>query len=302
MTELVVCSGKGGTGKTSVVAALASLADGIVLADCDVDAANLHLVLRPEVEQAQPFFAGHIASIDSARCLACGECQELCQFSAITSATKEEGDAVFTIDPLLCEGCGVCVRFCPNLAIDFESRHCGQWFTSRTPVGPLAHAALDVAAENSGKLVTLVREKARHLAERLNLELILIDGPPGIGCPLTASLTGADLVLLVAEPSISGLHDLKRTVKLVSYFGLPALVVINKHDLSARSTTMVESYCHKQELPVIGKIPFEPLVNEAQAAGRSLVEFAPLCEASRVLTAIWHGLEHRLTNINPAKG
>lgn len=302
MRELVVCSGKGGTGKTSVLACLASLAENIVLADCDVDAANLHLVLDPEVDRSHSFIAGHLAHIKQSECLACGKCHELCQYSAIRQIVDETGDRTFVIDPLHCEGCGVCVHFCPTEAIDFSSRHCGQWYVSRTPFGPLVHADLDVGAENSGKLVTKVREQARHLAETCGLDLILVDGPPGIGCPVTASLTGADLTLMVTEPSLSGLHDLKRIAELAAHFRVPALVCINKFDLSPRLTEMVEEYCSKQGLPVIGRIPFEPLVNEAQAAGRSLIEHAPQCEASRVMTEIWHRLEFQLAESSQSKG
>lgn len=302
MMELVVCSGKGGTGKTSLVACLASLAENAVLADCDVDAANLHLVLDPVVERSHPFIAGHLARIKQSECMACGKCHELCRYSAIEPIVNPAGDKGFAIDPLKCEGCGVCVHFCPADAIDFTNRSCGQWHLSRTAFGPLVHADLDVGAENSGKLVTKVREQAQRLAENSGLNLILIDGPPGIGCPVTASMTGADLTLMVTEPSLSGLHDLKRIVELATYFRVPAMVCINKYDLSPRMTEMVESYCHDQGLPVIGKIPFEPLVNQAQATGRSLVEFAPQCEASRIMTDIWHRLEFQLAATGQPKG
>lgn len=302
MMELVVCSGKGGTGKTSVVASLASLAEDVVLADCDVDAANLHLVLDPVVEQSHPFIAGHLAHINPSECLACGKCHELCRFGAVEQITNEAGDKGFAIDPLHCEGCGVCVHFCPAAAIAFENRRCGQWYLSHTAFGPLVHADLDVGAENSGKLVTKVREQARRLADNSDLNLILVDGPPGIGCPVTASLTGADLTLIVTEPSLSGLHDLKRIAELASHFRVPATVCINKFDLSPRMTRMVEEYCLDHGLSVVGKIPFEPLVNRAQAAGRSLIDFAPRCEASRILTTIWHRLEFQMAQSHQPKG
>jgi MinD superfamily P-loop ATPase len=294
MIELVVCSGKGGTGKTSVVAGLASLAEDFVMADCDVDAANLHLVLDPVVEKTTPFIAGHTAQIWQDDCEACGECHALCRFSAINKTEDPAGNLTFEVDPLLCEGCGVCVRFCPTEAIDFPSRRCGEWYESQTLFGPLVHAALDVGAENSGKLVSMVREQAKQIAERSGLDMILVDGPPGIGCPVTAALTGADLTLLVTEPSLSGLHDLRRIVDLAAQFRVPAMVCINKYDLSPRLTSRIEEYCREQNIPVIGKIPFEPLVNDAQAHGRSLVEFAPQSEAAHVMTAIWHGIECHL--------
>lgn len=301
MTELVVCSGKGGTGKTSVVASLASLAENFVLADCDVDAANLHLVLDPVVEKCTPFIAGHSALIRPEECTACGECAALCRFSAIDKVTDAAGKVTYQVDPLGCEGCGVCVRFCPADAIEFPSRRCGDWYISHTRFGPLVHAALGVGAENSGKLVSLVREQARSLAERSDYDLILVDGPPGIGCPVTAALTGADLTLLVTEPSLSGLHDLRRIVDLANHFGVPALVCINKYDLSPRLTGLVEEYCREKNLPLIGKIPFEPLVNDAQAHGRNLIDFAPQSEAAHVMTAIWHGIERHLADFSIPK-
>jgi MinD superfamily P-loop ATPase len=302
MTELVVCSGKGGTGKTSVVAGLATLAQNFVLADSDVDAANLHLVLDPVVEKTTPFIAGHTARIRLEDCLACGECHALCQFSAINKTEDSTGGVTFEVDPLLCEGCGVCVRFCPTEAIEFFSRYCGEWYLSRTLFGPFVHAALDVGAENSGKLVSLVREQARKLSERLGLDLILVDGPPGLGCPVTAALTGADLTLLVTEPSLSGLHDLRRVVDLAAHFQVPAMVCVNKFDLSPRLTRNIEEYCREQGLPLIGKIPFEPLVNDAQAVGRSLIEFAPQSEAAYVMTAMWHRIEFHMANSSLPKG
>ena len=294
MNELVVCSGKGGTGKTSVVASMASLAEDFVMADCDVDAANLHLVLDPVVEKTTPFIAGHTAIIRQEDCEACGECHALCRFSAINKSEDPDGGVTYEVDPLLCEGCGVCVRFCPTEAIDFSTRRCGEWYVSKTLFGPLVHAALDVGAENSGKLVSMVREQAKHIAERSGLDMILVDGPPGIGCPVTASLTGADLTLLVTEPSLSGLHDLRRIVDLAAHFQVPAMVCINKFDLSPRLTERIEEYCREQDIPLIGKIPFEPLVNAAQAAGRSLIEFAPQSEAAHVMTSIWRGIERHL--------
>lgn len=299
MNELVICSGKGGTGKTSVTASLAALADpeiGFVLADCDVDASNLHLVARPTVVESHPFVAGRLAHIRPDDCNGCGTCAELCAFDAIGPGAD---GARCEIQPLQCEGCGVCVRFCPTDAIDFPERTCGEWSLSRTAFGPMVHARLDVGAENSGKLVSLVREQARKQAAKLGLDLVLVDGPPGIGCPVTAALTGADLTLLVTEPSLSGLHDLERIAQLAAHFRVPALVCINKYDLSPELTARIEDYCRREDLPLIGKIPFEPLVNEAQAAGRSLVELAPHSAAARELATIWHRIEHRMAQAAP---
>jgi len=302
MKELVVCSGKGGTGKTSVVAGFASLAEDFVLADTDVDAANLHLVLNPSLERSSPFFAGHTALIRQDRCSACGECHALCRFDAINRIGDPGVEPAFEVDPLRCEGCGVCVHFCPHEAIQFPSRRCGEWYVSRTPFGPLVHAALDVGAENSGKLVSLVREQARKQADKLGLDMIIVDAPPGIGCPVTAALTGADLTLLVTEPSLSGLNDLQRIVKLAAHFQVPAMVCINKFDLSLRLTRRIEDFCRDEGLPLLGRIPFEPLVNDAQAAGRNLIEFAPHCEAAREIATMWHRIEYHLAGSSLQKG
>lgn len=302
MTELVICSGKGGTGKTSVAAAFATLAGDFVLADCDVDAANLHLVMDPVVETTTPFVAGHTAVIRAADCAACGECASLCRFDAVAAIPDGHGGRTYEVDPLQCEGCGVCVRFCSADAIDFPERRCGEWYRSRTARGPMVHAALDVGAENSGKLVTVVREQARLVAGRSGAEMILVDGPPGIGCPVTAALTGSDLTLLVTEPSLSGLHDLGRIADLADHFGVPAMVCINKHDLSPRLTANIEESCRERDLPVVGRVPFDPAVNEAVAAGLSLIEHAPHSEAARALTVMWRRIERRLAGLQTTKG
>ncbi len=297
MTELVVCSGKGGTGKTSVVASMAALARDFVMADCDVDAANLHLVLTPQKQETTPFIAGHIAHIREEDCTGCGECHSLCQFSSIDRIDDEVNGPTFRVDPVACEGCGVCVHFCPVDAIDFPDSQCGEWSFSQTRFGPLVHAELGVGAENSGKLVSLVREQARLAAQRSGADLILIDGPPGIGCPVTAALTGADLTLLVTEPSLSGLHDLQRVLDLADHFGVPPLVCINKFDLSPPLSLQIEESCRERGVPVVGRIPYEPLVNDAQIAGLSLVEFAPDSEAAQSITAVWRQVEHQVAGL-----
>jgi len=302
MMELVICSGKGGTGKTSVVAAFAALAEDFVLADCDVDAPNLHLVSEPTLEHRASFTAGHVARIDPDLCVGCGDCRELCRFDAISGPDDPNRTAPFSVAPLRCEGCGVCVHFCPIGAISFPARTCGEWFISEAPHGPLVHATLDVGAENSGKMVTRVREEAFRLAGSLNVPWVLVDGPPGIGCPVTAALTGADLALLVTEPSMSGLHDLERIADLAAHFGVPALVCINKFDLSPLLTDRIEAFCRDRELPLIGRIPFEPKVNQAQAARCSLIDYAPRCEAAHVLKAMWHAIERRTAGTSLAKG
>ena len=301
MIELVVCSGKGGTGKTSVAADLAALAGDFVLADCDVDAANLHLVLEPEIERTQPFLAGHLAIIQDEACLACGDCHDLCRFEAIEKI-EHAGDVRYRVDPLACEGCGVCVHFCPVDAIDFPERLCGEWHVSRTRFGPLVHARLHVGAANSGKLVTLVRQQARLLAERTGADRLLVDGPPGIGCPTSAALTGADAALLVTEPSLSGLHDLARILEMTRHFDIPSMVCINKYDLSPQVGQRIEEHCRENGISVVGRIPYEPQVNEAQAAGLSLIEYAPESKAAGEIRAIWQRIERNLLNTTPEKG
>lgn len=302
MKELVVCSGKGGTGKTSVVAGLASLAGEFVLADCDVDAANLHLVLAPEIESSHRFMAGHEAVIRPADCLNCGTCFDVCRYEAVHLVETRSGESVHAVDQDRCEGCGVCVHFCPEDAIDFPVRQCGSWFVSRTAHGPMVHARLEPGAENSGKLVTKVREQARLAASAAGRGLILIDGPPGIGCPASAAITGADLALLVTEPGLSALHDLRRIADLVDRFGLPAVVCLNRFDLSPPLTDQVEEFCSVRGLPLVGKIPFDPLMNEAQAAGTSLVDFAPRCETAKILSTVWRHLDRLLAGTSMTKG
>jgi len=294
VTELLVFSGKGGTGKTSVTASLAALARNGVLADCDVDAANLHLVLAPTVERAEPFVAGHAARIRSADCSACGDCWSLCRFAAIKRDVDLQGRLAFCVDPIACEGCGVCVQFCPELAIDFPERRCGQWFMSRTRFGPLVHASLDIGAENSGKLVARVREHARAVAQQEGRELILLDGPPGIGCPASAALTGVGLALLVTEPSLSGLHDMGRALDLAAHFAVPVVVCINQHDLAPRRAADITEHCRARGIPVVGCIPHDPRMTAAQIAGLTLVEHAPDSEAARAIIALWQQIEHRL--------
>jgi MinD superfamily P-loop ATPase len=258
--------------------------------------------MNPTVERTTTFLSGHAAMIRPSSCDGCETCRELCAYSAIAVEQGPNGEVVCRVDPLHCEGCGVCVHFCPRQAIDFTTRTCGQWYLSRTRFGPLVHASLGVGAENSGKLVTLVREQARRLAQATGYDLILMDGPPGIGCPVTASLTGVDLALLVTEPGVSGLHDLKRIVELADHFRVPVMVCINKYDLNLDLTDRIEEFCQDRGLPLVGSIPFDPLVNDAQAAGRSLVDFAPASETAKTLIAIWRGIEHRLADLSLAKG
>jgi MinD superfamily P-loop ATPase len=293
MQELVVISGKGGTGKTSLVASLAALANRLVLADCDVDAADLHLVLAPEIARREKFSGGSRARIRPGHCSACGKCLELCRFGAVTFDGPGNGrvDKTYRIDPIACEGCGVCAYFCPEEAIEFGPVVNGQWFVSTTRHGPMVHARLGVAEENSGKLVSLVRREAKRVASEQNLELILVDGSPGIGCPVIASITGADLVLVVTEPTPSGLHDLNRVAELTRHFGIRTWVVVNKCDLNLRLCEEIEEEAAKRGLNIAGRIRYDSTVTEAQIRALSVVEDSPSSAAAEDIRRIWARLE-----------
>ena len=265
MKELVVLSGKGGTGKTSIAGSLAALAKRKVLVDCDVDAADLHLLLKPRMRQENEFWSGQLAHIDPDKCTQCGLCQDLCRFDAIKD---------FRVDPISCEGCGFCSHICPDEAIAMEENLSGHWFISDTRYGPLVHAKLGIAQENSGKLVARVRQQAKKIAEEGNLNYIISDGPPGIGCPVISSLSGASLALLVTEPTLSGIHDLERVVGVCHHFGVPALACINKYDLNEENTRQIESECLKQGVEIAGKIPFDNIVTQSIVQGVPVVEYS----------------------------
>jgi MinD superfamily P-loop ATPase len=272
MKELVVISGKGGTGKTSLTAAFAVLAHRPVIADCDVDAADLHLVLSPQIKERHEFRSGHEAVVRQADCIGCGACLAYCRLEAVRMNGQGAGEATFSIDPLSCEGCGVCVRFCPMEAIDFPERICGEWMVSDTRCGPMVHARLGVAAENSGKLVSTVRRVARRIAEEENHPLVIVDGPPGIGCPVIASVTGATHVLAVTEPTVSGEHDLERVLSLTRHFNIPAAVCVNKWDLNAEMTERIETKAHQAGARVVGRIRYDRTMTLAQMQERAVVE------------------------------
>jgi len=265
MKEIVVLSGKGGTGKTSIVGAFAAIAQSKVLADCDVDAADLHLLLSPETKEENEFWSGQVAFIDEERCTECGLCQEVCHFDAIED---------FKVDPVSCEGCSFCYHVCPAEAITMKEQLAGHWFISDTRYGPLAHAKLGIAQENSGKLVAVVRQQAKAIAQQQGLDYIITDGPPGIGCPVISSLSGANLALLVTEPTLSGIHDLERVLGVCHHFGIPALVCINKYDINEDNARQIESYCLSQGVEVASKIPFDNIVIEALVQGLPIVEYS----------------------------
>ena len=286
MKQIVILSGKGGTGKTTVTAALAHLASAahsVVLADADVDAANLELVLAPTPEAEEAFWSGELAAIDPELCIACGRCDEVCRFEAIVP-----GDPAYRVDPLSCEGCASCFYACPASAIRMEKRHAGRWFVSHTRFGPLYHAHLFAGQENSGKLVTLVKQRARLRALDDGAELLLVDGPPGIGCPVISAISGADLALIVTEPTVAGAHDLERILDLAAHFRVPAAVVINKADLSPAQTENIVAACTEEAIPVLGQLPYDPTVTEAMVRGQPVTErTGPVTEA---LQKVWAAL------------
>jgi MinD superfamily P-loop ATPase len=273
MKELVVVSGKGGTGKTSVVASFAALARDAVLADCDVDAADLHLILAPEITRREEFMSGHTAVVRQPDCIRCGACLAHCRFEAVIMSGREAWEAVFTIDPIACEGCGVCVEFCPQKAIDFPERHCGEWFVSATRFGSMVHARLGTGSANSGQLVSLVRKEAKRIAQERGISIILVDGPPGIGCPVIASVTGATTVLAVTEPTLSGEHDLGRVLGLARHFGVRALVCVNKWDINPGMTDKIEQEAADAGAMTVGRIPYDSAVTRAQVEGITVVEY-----------------------------
>lgn len=285
MRELVVISGKGGTGKTSLLAAFAALAKDKVLCDADVDAADLHLIMNPVIRERHDFVSGHTARIDPEKCIQCGLCRELCRWQAI--------DENFVVDPIGCEGCGVCHYFCPEQAIAFLPSTCGEWYLSDTRFGPMAHARLGIAEENSGKLVTLIRQEGKKLAEEKKRDLLLTDGPPGIGCPVIASIGGATAVLIVAEPTLSGRHDMQRVLQLSDFFNIPAMVCVNKFDLNPEQTKAIEHFARENDIEVLGRIPFDPVFTRAMVQGRTVFEYDSSSHGAEAVRRIWKGLEQR---------
>ncbi len=289
MKEIVVLSGKGGTGKTTLLGSFACLAENKVLADCDVDAADLHLLLAPEHRSENEFRSGVKARVVPEKCTACGTCQDLCQFEAVQVAAT-----CAAVDTLACEGCGVCAYFCPEQAIHLDKNHCGTWYLSDTDYGPLVHAQLFAGEENSGKLVSFVKRQARQLAEDTDADLILVDGAPGIGCPVIASLSGADAIVAVTEPTLSGWHDLARVLDLADHFQLQAFVCLNKWDLNPEIASLITERCQQRDVIVLGRIPFDSGVITAQLQGKPVV--LANSPASLALKAIWPILRDQVVN------
>lgn len=300
MKEIVILSGKGGTGKTSIAACLAALAGRTVLADCDVDAANLHLLAQPTVRQQADFVGGKKAVIRPDRCRRCGRCRSLCRFEAV-EILEEMSDRRFRIQADFCEGCGVCVRFCPAGAVDLVDSISGRWFLSETRFGPMVHAQLDPAGENSGKLITLIRKQARTLALQEKINWILTDGAPGIGCPVIASMSGADFGLAVTEPSDSGLRDLQRLLDLAQHFRLPMFVCINKVDIHPQKARQVAQAVLGKILADPFEVPSDPAFLTAQIQGHSLMEHSPNSPAARAVLALWRQMNHQISDLQRKK-
>jgi len=273
MREVVIVSGKGGTGKTSLAGSFASLLHHKVVADCDVDAANLNLLMNGKVNDGYGFFAGRKATINPDACTGCGRCREVCRFDAISQD--------YFVHTLSCEGCGACYFLCPAGAVSFDETLCGRYYVAEMGKGDaLVFAELLPGRENSGKLVSMVRAKAREIAENRRIDLILVDGPPGIGCPVISSLTGSHLAVLVTEPTMTGAHDLERIIDLARHFDIPTVVVVNKGDVNPSCTGDIRSFCRERQIDFLGSIPYEPMVTEAQRRGKTVLEFAPECPAS----------------------
>ncbi len=284
--QIAVISGKGGTGKTVLTACFAVLARNKVLVDCDVDAADLHLLLHPEIQERHEFSGGSVAFRDPEKCTECGKCLEVCRFDAV----REN----FDIDPIACEGCGFCVHVCPVQAIAMKECVNGEWFVSETAYGPMVHARLGPAEENSGKLVTVVRKRAKAIAEQSGAHYMIADGPPGIGCPVIASITGADMVLGVSEPSLSGIHDLKRVAGIATRFGIRMCCVINKFDINLENSRVLEDWCQDNGISVVGRIPFDDAVTKAMVQGKTVVEFGET-RAGTEIQKVWQEVKHCLT-------
>jgi len=295
MKEIVVISGKGGTGKTSIVASFAALADKKVMADCDVDAADLHLVMNPKIHQRKDFSGGKKARILNDECIACDQCIEECRFDAISYPSSTNGNTVETpyINPIFCEGCGLCVRICPAEAIAFEDVVNGEWYISETNYGPMVHARLGMAEGNSGKLVSLVRQEARKIADRDGLNYIIVDGSPGIGCPVIASVTGSDLVLVVTEPTLSGQHDLLRVSQLTKHFGIPTLICVNKWDLNPDITEAIETEARESGVKPAGRVRYDNAITKAQIMKTSVIEYTGGA-VSEDIKSVWRNIIYAL--------
>ncbi len=295
MKQLTVISGKGGTGKTVITASFAALAEKKVMADCDVDAADLHLLLHPRTRETHEFKGGKKALLNQELCTDCGKCTEVCRFDAISENRRpdpEEGVRT-RIDTVSCEGCGVCALICPAQAIRMQESLSGEWYISETKYGPMVHARLGIAEENSGKLVTVVRQNARLIAEKKDLDLVIVDGPPGIGCPVIASITGVDLVMAVTEPTISAISDLERVLSLARHFKIEPVVLINKFDINLENTRNITKFCEREDIEMVGQVPFDNTFTQAMIEGKTIVEFAN-SDLGEEIKSIWEKIWARI--------
>jgi MinD superfamily P-loop ATPase len=285
LKAVTILSGKGGTGKTTITASFAVLARNVVIADCDVDAPDLHMLLHPARIHTQNFKGPVLAEIAPEKCIKCNLCQEACRFDAI---------ADLEVDPILCEGCGTCVVVCPEDAINLKERISGEAFISKTKYGLMSHAILFPGGSNSGKLVTIVRQNAKKIAEKEKRALILIDGPPGIGCPVIATTTGVDMGVVVTEPTFSGIHDMKRVLQLLTHFEVHPLVCINKYDLNQKNTAKIERFCSKRNIDVVGKVAFDPIVTKALVSESPIVEYSPRSPVSQEIGKMWKNVLRKI--------
>lgn len=289
MKKITVISGKGGTGKTTLTANFALLAKDLVLADCDVDAPNLHLLLNPELQEAQVFKGAKLAVRNEQKCTQCGLCREVCNFTAVNED--------LSIDEIKCDGCGVCVALCPEKALELVDQVTGNIFSTRTGLGPFIHARLLAGADNSGKLVSEVRELAEKVGNEEEKELLLIDGSPGIGCPVIASLQGADMALIVTEPTRSGWSDLKRILEVTDHFGIKSLVLINKYDINEQMTAEIENYCREKNIITAGRIPYDEIINRSLKKGEFVLEFAASSKVARSIRRVWKNVEGVINSV-----
>ncbi|MBI9044207.1 MAG: ATP-binding protein [Anaerolineaceae bacterium] len=295
MNHLVILSGKGGTGKTSFTAAAYHLAvqdpdiHFPVLVDADVDASNLNLLLSPVMQKRESFSGGELARIDSNLCIACGACFEACRFDAIL----EKPD--YQVEPLACEGCGYCELVCPTQAITLKEEVNGEWYISKTQYGStLVHAELYPGQENSGKLVAHIKEKALAIAQQNLSNFILVDGPPGIGCAVIASISGASAAIIVTEPSMSGIHDMLRAIETANHFQIKPYVCINKYDISAQGTAKIKTFCQENQIPILGEIPFDLEITRAMSVGLPITAFNPKSQTSKTIEKIWETIKNRI--------
>lgn len=284
MKQLVIASGKGGTGKTTLVAAFASIVKNAVFADCDVDASNLHLIFHPEIKEKIDFKGMGVATVDHEKCIMCMECKNSCRFDAITEEIE--------VLPEKCEGCGVCEYVCPVDAIKMVENIAGEAYISSSRFGWLVHARLNIGEETSGKLVSMVRNKANEIAKKYGKELIIIDSSPGVGCPVIASIGGANLVVIVVEPTTAAIHDMKRVMQVANHFKIPYVVCINKYDINEEKAKEIDNFCRDNGIKIVGKIPYNTVVTEAMTNGKTVVEYDK--KMAELIKDIWRNVKESL--------